>query len=236
MNAVLKPAARTAPDTDIVMIGGGHNGLVCAAYLAAAGLKVTVLERRDVLGGAAVTEEFHPGFRNSVAAVMIVPFMLWANGLSSLHTKRPFGHFLRSLSGVLGNASFYYAYMSIPLSDGMTISMAMPIFATILAIPLLGEKVGMRRWIAILIGFGGVVVARYGDNPLAVINRVKDKIDDIAPSLPRKTLADGTVSFGRCTLVWRRWFFPSGVHISSLTLPLHVAESVSGKYPDKLGS
>ena len=98
-------------------------------------------------------------FRNSVAAVMIVPFMLWANGLSSLHTKRPFGHFLRSLSGVLGNASFYYAYMSIPLSDGMTISMAMPIFATILAIPLLGEKVGMRRWIAILIGFGGVVVA-----------------------------------------------------------------------------
>ncbi|MEE4284443.1 MAG: efflux RND transporter permease subunit, partial [Pseudomonadales bacterium] len=41
---------------------------------------------------------------------------------------------------------------------------------------------------------GGVVVARYGDNPLAVINRVKDKIDDIAPSLPRKTLADGTVS------------------------------------------
>jgi Cu(I)/Ag(I) efflux system membrane protein CusA/SilA len=41
---------------------------------------------------------------------------------------------------------------------------------------------------------GGVVVARYGDNPLAVINRVKDKINDIAPSLPRKTLADGTVS------------------------------------------
>ncbi|GLK51805.1 phytoene desaturase family protein [Maricaulis virginensis] len=71
MNAVLKPAARTAPDTDIVMIGGGHNGLVCAAYLAAAGLKVTVLERRDVLGGAAVTEEFHPGFRNSVAAYTV---------------------------------------------------------------------------------------------------------------------------------------------------------------------
>jgi phytoene dehydrogenase-like protein len=56
---------------DALIIGGGHNGLVCAAYLAAAGLKVTVLERRDVVGGAAVTEEFHPGFRNSVAAYTV---------------------------------------------------------------------------------------------------------------------------------------------------------------------
>src|ERR1700685_736053 len=56
---------------DVVIIGGGHNGLVCAAYLAAAGLKVTVLERRGVVGGAAVTEEFFPGFRNSVAAYTV---------------------------------------------------------------------------------------------------------------------------------------------------------------------
>ncbi|HXC08449.1 MAG TPA: NAD(P)/FAD-dependent oxidoreductase [Steroidobacteraceae bacterium] len=56
---------------DAVIIGGGHNGLVCAAYLASAGLKVTVLERRGVVGGAAVTEEFHPGFRNSVAAYTV---------------------------------------------------------------------------------------------------------------------------------------------------------------------
>jgi phytoene dehydrogenase-like protein len=56
---------------DVVIIGGGHNGLVCAAYLAAAGLEVTVLERRGVVGGAAVTEEFHPGFRNSVAAYTV---------------------------------------------------------------------------------------------------------------------------------------------------------------------
>jgi phytoene dehydrogenase-like protein len=62
-----------APSTqsDALIIGGGHNGLVCAAYLAAGGLKVTVLERRGVVGGAAVTEEFHPGFRNSVAAYTV---------------------------------------------------------------------------------------------------------------------------------------------------------------------
>ncbi|MFA7264581.1 MAG: NAD(P)/FAD-dependent oxidoreductase [Caulobacter sp.] len=57
--------------TDAIIIGGGHNGLVCAFYLARAGLKVTVLERRDVVGGAAVTQEFHPGFRNSVASYTV---------------------------------------------------------------------------------------------------------------------------------------------------------------------
>src|SRR5215469_5001368 len=56
---------------DALIIGGGHNGLVCAAYLAAAGLKVIVLERRAIVGGAAVTEEFHPGFRNSVASYTV---------------------------------------------------------------------------------------------------------------------------------------------------------------------
>lgn len=58
-------------DHDVLIIGAGHNGLTCAAYLARAGLKVKVVERRDVVGGAAVTEEFHPGFRNSVAAYTV---------------------------------------------------------------------------------------------------------------------------------------------------------------------
>jgi len=53
---------------DIVVIGGGHNGLVTAFYLAKAGFKPLVLERRNQVGGAAVTEEFHPGFRSSVLA------------------------------------------------------------------------------------------------------------------------------------------------------------------------
>ena len=56
---------------DAVIIGAGHNGLVCAFYLARAGLKVRIVERRGVVGGAAVTEEFHPGFRNSVASYTV---------------------------------------------------------------------------------------------------------------------------------------------------------------------
>jgi phytoene dehydrogenase-like protein len=63
--------ASRAAQTDILIIGAGHNGLVCAYYLAKSGLKVTVWERRGVVGGAAVTEAFHPGFRNSVASYTV---------------------------------------------------------------------------------------------------------------------------------------------------------------------
>ncbi len=85
---------------DAIIIGGGHNGLVCAFYLAKAGLKVTVLERRGVVGGAAVTEEFHPGFRNSVASYtvsllnpkVIHDMELAAHGLRIV--ERPLSNFL----------------------------------------------------------------------------------------------------------------------------------------------
>ncbi|WP_129790645.1 NAD(P)/FAD-dependent oxidoreductase [Sphingosinicella sp. CPCC 101087] len=63
--------ARRSIGCDVLIIGAGHNGLVCAYYLAERGLKVVVLEARSVVGGAAVTEEFHPGFRNSTASYTV---------------------------------------------------------------------------------------------------------------------------------------------------------------------
>ena len=85
---------------DVIIIGGGHNGLVCACYLAAKGLRVRVLERRNVVGGAAVTEEFHPGFRNSTASYtvsllnpkIIADLKLAEHGLRIV--ERPYANFL----------------------------------------------------------------------------------------------------------------------------------------------
>jgi phytoene dehydrogenase-like protein len=85
---------------DAVIVGGGHNGLVCAAYLAGAGLGVCVLERRDVVGGAAVTETFFPGFRNSTASYTVGllhprvmrDLRLAEHGL--VITERPFANFV----------------------------------------------------------------------------------------------------------------------------------------------
>jgi phytoene dehydrogenase-like protein len=90
---------------DVIVIGGGHNGLVAAAYLAAARLNVTVLERRAQVGGAAATEEFHPGFRNSVAAytvsllnpTIIRDLELDRHGLRIV--ERPLSNFLPLLDG-----------------------------------------------------------------------------------------------------------------------------------------
>jgi phytoene dehydrogenase-like protein len=90
----------TTPGSDILIIGGGHNGLVCAAYLAGTGLKVRVLERRGIVGGAAVTEEFHPGFRNSSASYtvsllnpkVIADLRLAQHGLRVV--ERPYANFL----------------------------------------------------------------------------------------------------------------------------------------------
>jgi phytoene dehydrogenase-like protein len=56
---------------DVIIIGGGHNGLTCSCYLAGAGLKVRVFERQAEVGGAAITEEFYPGFRNSSASYTV---------------------------------------------------------------------------------------------------------------------------------------------------------------------
>jgi phytoene dehydrogenase-like protein len=91
--------------SDALIIGGGHNGLVCAFYLARAGLRVQLLERRDVVGGAAVTQEFHPGFRNSVASytvgllhpTVISDLDLYARGLRI--RRRPISNFLPMENG-----------------------------------------------------------------------------------------------------------------------------------------
>ncbi len=91
---------------NVVIIGGGHNGLTTACYLARAGFDVTVLERRRVVGGAAVTEEFHPGFRNSVASYTVS--LLHEQVISDLNLA---GHGLTIVERAISN------YLPLPGGD-----------------------------------------------------------------------------------------------------------------------
>jgi phytoene dehydrogenase-like protein len=93
-----------------IVVGGGHNGLVCAFYLARAGLSVTVLERRDIVGGAAVTEEFHPGFRNSVASYTVS--LLNPKVISDLDLA---GHGLRIVERKVAN------FLPLPGGESLTV-------------------------------------------------------------------------------------------------------------------
>lgn len=101
--------AMQAKRVDVVIIGAGHNGLTCACYLAAAGLKVRVLERRSVVGGAAVTEEFHPGFRNSTASYTVSLL-----NPKVIHDLRLAEHGLRIVERPFSNF--------VPLADGRSLS------------------------------------------------------------------------------------------------------------------
>src|SRR5262249_17502861 len=85
-------------------------------------------------------------------------FVRQAGGLAILRTQRLSQHLLRSLGGVASMICLFLAYAYMPLADAMAISTSGPIFLTALSVPLLGERVGWRRWAAVLAGFIGILI------------------------------------------------------------------------------
>ncbi len=96
-------------------------------------------------------------FRNFFAFPVILCFML-ATGGFRLRTRRWAGHLLRGLFGVSAMYCFFLSYKLLPLSDAIALGLSGPIFLTVLSIPILGEKVGMRRTGAVIVGFLGVLL------------------------------------------------------------------------------
>jgi drug/metabolite transporter (DMT)-like permease len=97
-------------------------------------------------------------FRNLFAFLPVVYFIRRAGGLSVLRTRRLRQHILRSLFGVASMACTFLAFALLPLADAVALCLSAPIFLTALSVPLLGEKVGWRRWSAVVVGFVGILV------------------------------------------------------------------------------
>ena len=97
--------------------------------------------------------------RSLVALLLVGGFTLaGGGGVAAMRTARPWAHVWRAFAGLLSMGCFFYAFKHLPLAEVYVLSFAGPLFITALSGPLLGERVGWRRWAAVLAGFGGVVV------------------------------------------------------------------------------
>ncbi|HYF86074.1 DMT family transporter [Azospirillum sp.] len=97
--------------------------------------------------------------RSLVAFLLVGGYTLWrGGGIAAMRTRRPWGHVWRAFAGLISMGCFFYAFRELPLADVYVLSFAGPLFITALSAPLLGEPVGWRRWVAVVVGFGGVVV------------------------------------------------------------------------------
>ena len=96
-------------------------------------------------------------FRSSFAFLPLLPALL-QGGRAALRTRRPLAQAGRAAIGVVSMFGFFYCFRLMPLADVFGIAFSAPIFVTALSVPMLGEKVGIRRWSAVVVGFVGVLV------------------------------------------------------------------------------
>ncbi|MER8829235.1 DMT family transporter [Mesorhizobium sp. M0938] len=97
-------------------------------------------------------------FRALIGLVPTLAILLRPPGLLSLKTRRVGAHLLRGLVSLVGTFGFCWALAVMPLGATYAIGFAAPIFITALSVPILNESVGLRRWLAVLVGFAGVLI------------------------------------------------------------------------------
>lgn len=107
-------------------------------------------------------------FRSLFALPVLLPMLPAAGGWRVLRTRYPMGHAIRTFWGLLGMLTAFYGYTALPLASVTALGFTMPLFLTLLAVPLLGERVGWRRGLAVAVGFMGVLfMVRPGDTAAA---------------------------------------------------------------------
>lgn len=97
-------------------------------------------------------------FRSGIACIVMWPLLHRSGGWRALRTRRPWGHVGRTLTGFLGMVTSYYGYVTLPLATVTALGFAMPLFLALMAVPLLGERVGPARAAAVAAGLAGVLI------------------------------------------------------------------------------
>jgi drug/metabolite transporter (DMT)-like permease len=120
------------------------------------------------IGGAGYAATQITFFRAFFALLTVTPILLIQVGPSGFRTARPWGFALRGFIGVFGTVFCFYGMANLPLADSVAIAFTIPLWITVLSLPVLGEPVGAGRWAAVLVGFAGVlvIVPPTGDAPL----------------------------------------------------------------------
>jgi drug/metabolite transporter (DMT)-like permease len=96
--------------------------------------------------------------RSAITSIVMLALLPRHGGFAALRTRRPLGHAVRTLLGLFSMSASFYGYVTLPLATAIALGFAMPLFLTMLSVPLLGERVGWRRATAVLVGLGGVLV------------------------------------------------------------------------------
>ncbi|WP_051248795.1 DMT family transporter [Inquilinus limosus] len=97
-------------------------------------------------------------FRATIGLIPTLVMLYRPPGLEALRTRRVGAHLLRGVVGVIGTFGFFWAFAVMPLADAYAIGFAAPMFITAMSVPILGERVGLKRWLAVLVGFAGVMI------------------------------------------------------------------------------
>ncbi|MEM7292069.1 MAG: DMT family transporter [Pseudomonadota bacterium] len=173
-------------------------------------------------------------FRFTIAALAFAIILPAAGGLVALKTNRPWGHAVRTCSGIASLGLFFYALANIPLADATALTYSAPIFIVVLSIPLLGETIGWRRWCAVAAGFVGMLLIAQpglGDVSMGALAAAGSAVTAALVSISLRRLSKtektvtigfyyncvGALVYGSWTLI-AGWVTPSGTHLMLLLL------------------
>ena len=167
--------------------------------------------------------------RNAFSVPVILGWLLAGPGLRAVRTRRPMAHLTRSAIGLGTMALSFMALILLPLADATTIGFSAPLFATILSAILLRETIGRHRWLAVAVGFAGVIVVmRPGGSPLAPLGLVVAILSALGTAAANITLRQIGATEGVAATVF--WFNTACLAVATALMPFFATPHAWGTW------